>query len=94
MGYYKCPRCGGTDTYKSQETTSYAAMTIDVPGPVDNTLINPNKREITRCRVCDAEAFYTMSNVEAERAKRIFRPILIALPFVLVGIFIFIVNFL
>jgi ribosomal protein L37E len=70
MGYYKCMRCGGTDTYKSEETTSYTAMTIDTPGPIDHTLVNANKREIARCRACGEKAQYIMSKSEAENQKK------------------------
>ena len=90
MGYYQCIRCGGRDTYESEETTSYTAMTIDTPGPIDHTLVNANKRKMQRCRACGERAQYIMSNAEAEREKRIIRYILfIGLPVGLIGAWIF-----
>ena len=97
MGYYKCIRCGGRDTYESEETTSYTAMTIDNPGPVDHTLINANKREVMRCRACGEKAEYIMSSAEAERQKELdkkwIRFGLIAFPVAIVGVVIFFIIF-
>ena len=70
MGYYQCIRCGGRDTYESEETTSYTAMTIDTPGPIDHTLVNANKRKMQRCRACGERAQYIMSASEAEKQKK------------------------
>ncbi len=90
MGYFKCIRCGGRDTYKSLETVGFSAISVDTPGPVDHTLVNANKKEITRCRACGEKAEYIMSSAEAEREKRIIRYILfVGLPLGLVGAWIF-----
>jgi uncharacterized protein (DUF983 family) len=70
MGYYQCIRCGGRDTYESEETTSYTAMTIDTPGPIDHTLVNANKRKMQRCRACGERAQYIMTNAEAAKEKK------------------------
>jgi hypothetical protein len=70
MGYYKCIRCGGTDTYKSTETTGFNAISIDNPGPIDQTFVSANKSEITRCRACGEKAQYIMSAVESANARK------------------------
>lgn len=51
-GYYECPRCSGRDVYESEEITGAMAMTLNTPGPVDPTIVNPVKGKVTRCRNC------------------------------------------
>lgn len=70
MGYFKCIRCGGTDTYKSLETTGFNAVSIDNPGPIDQTFVTSNKSEITRCRACGEKAQYIMSAAESAKANK------------------------
>jgi ribosomal protein L37E len=71
MAYYQCVRCGGRDVYASEETTSYTAMTIDNPGPIDHTLVNANKQKIARCRACGERADYILTRDEVAKDNKI-----------------------
>jgi hypothetical protein len=70
-GYYQCPRCNGRDVYESEETTGAMAMTLNTPGPVDPTIVNPIKGTVVRCRNCGEIAkWYDSAETVAYKAKR------------------------
>ena len=56
MANYKCPRCGSTETYKSEENGRTFALTLDTPSPVDPTIFHTMKHEIVRCKKCGEKA--------------------------------------
>ena len=51
-GFYQCPRCLGQDVYESEEVIGAFGLTLNTPGPVDPTLINPVTGNVVRCRNC------------------------------------------
>jgi hypothetical protein len=59
-GCYQCPRCNSREVYDSEKTIGVSAMTIDVPGPVNSTIVNVDKVDAKRCRYCDSVAPYVM----------------------------------
>jgi hypothetical protein len=60
-GQFVCPNCGGLDFYKSEETTGAYAMTLNTPGPIDPTIINPITNQVNRCRNCDEKVYWVDS---------------------------------
>jgi hypothetical protein len=52
-GTYQCPRCNSREVYDSEKTIGVSAMTIDVPGPVNSTIVNVDKVSAKRCRYCN-----------------------------------------
>ena len=67
MGYYKCIRCGGTDTYTSQENGRTFAVTLDTPSAVDPTLLNTLKESVNRCRKCGEKCKYVGDSFDRRR---------------------------
>jgi hypothetical protein len=54
-GHFECPRCSSREYYNSEETAGAYAMTLNTPGPVDPTIINTIKKNVTRCKECQSE---------------------------------------
>ena len=52
MTSYKCPRCGSTETYSSEENGRTFAVTLDTPSQVDPTMFHTMKETVTRCKNC------------------------------------------
>lgn len=59
-GCYQCPRCNSREVYDSEKTIGVSAMTIDVPGPVNSTIVNVDRVDAKRCRHCNSVAPYIM----------------------------------
>ena len=55
-GHYQCPRCNSVDIYETTETTGAMAFTLNTPGPVDPTIVNPIRNQVFRCRDCGEKA--------------------------------------
>ncbi len=76
-GCYQCPRCNSREVYDSEKTIGVSAMTIDVPGPVNSTIVNVDKIDAKRCRYCNTVAPWLMHPKAKEefearkKAKRI-----------------------
>lgn len=68
-GCYQCPRCNSREVYNSEKTISVSAMTIDVPGPVNSTIINTDKVDAKRCRHCNTVAPWIAHPKAIEEAK-------------------------
>lgn len=60
-GRFVCPSCGGLDSYVSEETTGAYAMTLNTPGPIDPTIINPITSKVNRCRNCGEKVYWVDS---------------------------------
>jgi hypothetical protein len=67
-GYWECTNCRGRDVYVSEEISGAMAVTINTPGPIDPTYINPIKNKVTRCNVCSERAMWVLTP-EALKAK-------------------------
>lgn len=75
-GCYQCPRCNSREVYDSEKTIGVSAMTIDVPGPVNSTIVNVDKVDAKRCRYCNTVAPYLMhpkakEEFDARRRRKI-----------------------
>jgi hypothetical protein len=75
-GCYQCPRCNSREVYDSQKTIGVSAMTIDVPGPVNSTIVNVDKVDAKRCRYCNSVAPWiahpkAVAEAKARKAKKI-----------------------
>lgn len=73
-GTYQCPRCNSREVYDSEKTIGVSAMTIDVPGPVNSTIVNVDKVSAKRCRYCNTVTPYlrhprAQAEYEARRKK-------------------------
>jgi hypothetical protein len=68
-GCYQCPRCNSREVYDSEKTIGVTAMTIDVRGPVDSTIVNVDKVHAKRCRYCNSVAPYIAHPKAVEEAK-------------------------
>ena len=71
MGYYKCIRCGGTDTYSSQENGRTFAVTLDTPSAVDPTMFHTMKQTTSRCRNCGEKCKYVQDEYDIRRNARL-----------------------
>jgi hypothetical protein len=72
-GTYQCPRCNSREVYDSEKTIGVSAMTIDVPGPVNSTIVNVDKVSAKRCRYCNTVTPYLRhpkAQAEFEARKR------------------------
>ena len=72
-GTYQCPRCNSREVYDSEKTIGVSAMTIDVPGPVNSTIVNVDRVDAKRCRYCNSVAPYLMhpkAKEESDARKR------------------------
>ena len=75
-GCYQCPRCNSREVYDSEKTIGVSAMTIDVPGPVNSTIVNVDRVDAKRCRDCNSVAPYIMhpkakEEFDARRRRKI-----------------------
>lgn len=75
-GCYQCPRCNSREVYDSEKTIGVSAMTIDVPGPVNSTIVNVDRVDAKRCRHCNSVAPYIMhpkakEEFDARRRRKI-----------------------
>ena len=75
-GCYQCPRCNSREVYDSEKTINVSAMTIDVPGPVNSTIVNVDKVDAKRCRHCNSVAPWiahpkAVQEAKVRRAKKI-----------------------
>jgi len=75
-GCYQCPRCNSREVYDSEKTIGVTAMTINVRGPVDPTIVNVDKVHAKRCRYCNTVAPWiahpkAVEEAKARRAKKI-----------------------
>ena len=75
-GCYQCPRCNSREVYDSEKTIGVSAMTIDVPGPVNSTIVNVDRVDAKRCRYCNSVAPYIMhpkakEEFDARRRRKI-----------------------
>lgn len=68
-GCYQCPRCNSREVYDSEKTIGVSAMTIDVPGPVNSTIVNVDKVSAKRCRHCNSVAPWIAHPRAVEEAK-------------------------
>ena len=72
-GCYQCPRCNSREVYDSEKTIGVSAMTIDVPGPVNSTIVNVDRVDAKRCRYCNTITPYLRhpkAQAEFEARKR------------------------
>ncbi len=94
-GYHECPRCFSRDVYESQETSGAIAYTLNTPGPIDPTIINPIKNQIFMCRNCGEKAnwFFNQEYIEEKRRRESkvipFVTAPFAAVFLLLGIYVF-----
>ena len=93
-GHYECPRCNSTDVFESQETTGAMAFTLNTPGPVDPTIINPIKSQVYLCRNCGEKAKwipnarYIAAKLEKETRMMPWVSAPFAVIFTLVGLYV------
>jgi hypothetical protein len=71
MGYYKCIRCGGGESYPSQENGRTFALTLDTPSPVDPTLFHTMKQTVSRCKACGEKSEYLFTEEDIKEETRL-----------------------